>query len=104
MKIYIAGKITNNANYKEQFKRKELELKLQGHTVLTPTCLPLGFEWGEYMHICKAMIDVCDAVFFLKSWKDSKGAREEYKYTRQQGKELMFEELDIDKLDILEVE
>ena len=93
MKIYIAGKITDNENYKEQFKQKELQLKLEGHTVLTPTCLPLGFEWGEYMHICKAMIDVCDAVYFLGNWQDSKGAVLEYAYAGTKEKRLMFEEL-----------
>ena len=93
MKIYIAGKITNNENYKEQFKQKELELKLQGHTVINPTILSdIPLEHDEYLHINKAMIDVCDAVYFLNNWQDSKGAIIEYAYAGKKGKRLMREE------------
>lgn len=36
MKIYIAGCITDNPDYKEQFKQAEERLKAQGHTVINP--------------------------------------------------------------------
>lgn len=83
MKIYIAGKITGNPNFKDDFKKAELALKLQGHIVLSPAdtiARIQGLEHHEYLHICYAMIDVADAVAFLPNWKDSKGAREERNY------------------------
>jgi FMN phosphatase YigB (HAD superfamily) len=92
MKVYIAGKITGNSNFKEEFKKAELALKLQGHIVLSPAdtiARIQRLEHHEYLHICYAMIDVADAVAFLPNWKDSKGAREEREYARKNGKEII---------------
>jgi len=87
MKVYIAGKITGLENYKLEFEKAETFLKLQGHRVLNPSILPYpGFEHHEYMHICFAMIDVCDAVFLLENWTTSDGAKMEIKYAIDKGK------------------
>lgn len=86
MKIYIAGKITGNPNYKRDFGNVEKMLKREGHTTINPSILPKGFEWSEYIHICKAMIDVCHAVYLLNSWKDSQGATVEKSYAEAKGK------------------
>lgn len=93
MKIYIAGKITGHENYKADFKKAELDLKLKGHKVLNPadTIARInGLKHEEYLHICLAMIDVADAVAFLPNWKESKGAREEREYAMKKGKEIMY--------------
>lgn len=37
MKIYIAGSITNNPDYKEQFEKAERELINKGYEVVNPT-------------------------------------------------------------------
>ncbi len=92
MKIYIAGKITGFDKAKEVFKKKEIELIKRGDTVLNPTVLPYGFEHEEYMHICYAMIDVCEKVYFLNNWNNSKGAKMELEYAITQGKRLEFQE------------
>lgn len=80
MKFYIAGKITDNQNYKQQFEAAQSFLERAGHIVMNPAILPPGFEHHEYMKICYAMIDVCDAVYFLENWQDSKGAKLEMDY------------------------
>ena len=90
MKVYIAGKITGNPNYKRQFAKAERELKTQGHTTMNPAVLPDGFEHHEYMKICFSMIDICDSVFFLSNWNDSIGAQMEHIYARATGKGLLF--------------
>ena len=79
-KIYIAGKITGEQNFKQIFEKKENELKEQGHIVLNPAKLPAGLEYEEYMGICFAMIDVADEVHFLHNWQDSSGAIRESLY------------------------
>ena len=89
MKIYIAGKITGNPDYKTHFAKAEKELIKKRHTVMNPTCMPLGFGYEDYMRICFVMIDVCDAVYMLNNWEDSPGAIREYEYAK--GKEIMFE-------------
>lgn len=89
-KAYIAGKITNNQNYKEEFQKAEKYLKSQGYIVMNPARLNSGFEQKDYMHICMAMIDICEAVFFLANWKDSPGAEEEMYYAVHMGKKIQF--------------
>lgn len=60
MKIYIAGRITGNPNYKAQFKATAAMLQEEGHTVLNPAELPEGMKPADYMRICFAMLDSAD--------------------------------------------
>lgn len=92
MKVYVAGKIRGDDNYKEKFKQAERTLSKLGHTVLLPSVLPFGFEQKDYIHICCAMIDVCEAVYFLKDWVNSPGAKEEHEYATQIGLKIMYEQ------------
>lgn len=91
MKTYIAGKITGEPDYYEHFQRAMLNLRIEGHLVITPTILPDGLTHDEYMHICFSLIDVAEAVYFLSNWKESAGALEEYRYAIHTGKVLMYE-------------
>lgn len=88
LKIYIAGKITGDENYKAKFEEKQKELEKQGHIVLNPATLPKGMSNEDYMRICFAMIDVADIVYFLDDWKDSEGAKLEFDYCYYTGKEI----------------
>lgn len=91
MKIYIAGKISDDPNYKQKFQAKAEQLRSIGYKVLSPAVLPLGFEHDEYLRICYAMIDVCDGVYLLEDWRESKGARLEREYAVKNNKMLVYE-------------
>ena len=80
MKIYIAGKITGDPDYRAKFADAQRQIEAQGHTVLNPAELPEGMEPKDYMRICFAMIDVADAVVFLPDAAESAGARLEMAY------------------------
>jgi len=83
-KVYLAGKITGDPVYREKFNKFQKALESIGYYVLNPAILPDGFEYEEYMSICFAMIDVCEAVAFLPDYRDSPGAlREEFKAIRE---------------------
>ena len=86
MKVYIAGKITGDPNYREKFERAKTALEDKGYTVLNPSVLPGGMTPADYMRICFAMIDCADLVIFLYDWASSKGAQLERQYCRYIGK------------------
>ena len=90
-KVYLAGKITGLDNYKELFAAVEKIVTDAGHQVMNPAVLPPGFEQEEYLHVCEAMIDVCDGVCFLDNWRDSPGARHEYQYAVEKHKLTWFD-------------
>lgn len=79
MKVYIAGKITGNPDYINQFAEAEKELKASGHTVLNPV-KNKGFSYKEYidMGLCELM--KCDGIYLLDGWQESSGARLEFLY------------------------
>ena len=90
MKIYISGAVTGVDNYKEIFGATEREWNKSGHAVLNPAILPPGFEYEEYIHVCLAMIDVCDAVYLLPNWEKSVGSMMEMRYAEKCGKAILY--------------
>jgi len=101
MKIYIAGKITGDPDYYRKFQDAALKVRMAGHIVITPTCLPdnLGTH-ADYMHCCYALIDVSEAVYFLKDWKDSPGATDEHRYAHHTGKIIIYEGMAIPRQEV----
>lgn len=89
MKIYIAGKITGEPNYKEKFDIAATSLEAQGHIVLNPAELPEGMLPADYMRICFAMIDTADAIYLLNDWCSSSGASIERNYAIYTGKSIL---------------
>ena len=84
MRVYISGPITGTGDYIERFETIERELKEAGFDVINPAkvCakLPAGFSHDDYMHVCFAMLDLCDAIFMTYGWEHSDGATREAAY------------------------
>lgn len=100
MKIYISGKITGNPKYKKQFALAERELKARGYETVNPARLcdfmPASTTYSEYMRVCFLLIEMCDAVFLIGEWIDSKGAKAEFTYAHALGKKVYAEYDDIE--------
>lgn len=89
MKIYIAGKITGNDDYKKQFQEAELKLKAEGHQVINPTWKPLGLTYKQYIDMGLMELSQCDAICLLDGWEQSKGAKLEKQYAETIGLEII---------------
>ena len=95
MKFYISGPITGAEGYETKFEAAEEKLTAEGHTVLNPAKLnkimPRDTEHNEYMIMSFAMIDICDAVYFMPGWQQSRGSNQEYGYAVAKNKARYFQ-------------
>lgn len=91
MKVYLAGKITGDPNYREKFAAaaKKLEERA-GVTVISPAVTPEGLKKVDYMRICFAMLESADTAVFLPDWEDSPGAQLEKHWCEYVGKKMVF--------------
>lgn len=91
MKVYIAGRITGDENYKAKFEAAERYIKrMHDDIVLNPAILPAGMKPADYMRICFAMLDTADIVVFLPDFKESKGAMLEHTWCKYTGKPIFY--------------
>jgi len=86
MKIYIAGKITGDENYREKFEVFANYEDRQGNIPLNPAVLPAGMTQADYMRICFAMLDCADEARFIPGYEESPGAMLELDYCKKVGK------------------
>ena len=94
MRIYISGPITNVIDYKEKFARAEQNLKAKypDAEIINPTVLDkLPLTYDEYMELDLRLLGMCEGIYMLKGWEDSKGANREYGYALAKGKTFYFE-------------
>lgn len=91
--VYIAGPITNNENYLQDFQNAENKLKEMGFTkIINPTCLSkLNLDYEQFMKITLAMVETSDIVYLLRNWKKSGGAKREAELAFELKKDVMYE-------------
>lgn len=88
MKVYISGKITGNPFYKSDFQEAEEEMKEAGHEVVNPVkACPEGCcsTYKEYIDNDMEHLATCDAIYMLRGWRKSPGARLEHQYAQITG-------------------
>ena len=80
-KIYIAGKITGDLEYRAKFAAVEERLRSDPrNVVINPAVLPARLEYPDYMNICHAMLNAADRVVFFPDYRYSEGALLEMQY------------------------
>lgn len=96
MKVYISGPISGTNDYMERFAVAEKILQDRGYEVVNPAkenaVLPAGTAWEVYMGESLKMLCTCDAIFMMKNWLWSRGAKLEYAVATRMDKVIMEEE------------
>lgn len=95
MLVYISGKITGNENYKDDFRKAELWLKLNDYTPINPAKLDEALPkltYQQFMAIDYKLIELCDAIFMLDGWQKSKSACAELSYAKSLGKKPIYQD------------
>ena len=87
MKIYIAGKITGDNEYRAKFQEATSTMEALGHVVLNPAILPAGLAEQDYMQIALAMLNAADLAVFLPDYQESAGAMIEWAWCKRTKKE-----------------
>ncbi len=107
MKIYISGPITNDPDYMEHFNEAEERLKAKGYEVINPArsindlMKSIGWELDYNSILCMdiAMLQSCDAIYMLRGYRNSNGAKTERIFAVMLGKKFMSEEEERYELD-----
>lgn len=98
-KIYISGAITGVTDYMKHFQSAEDEINeinaKDGVMVFNPAKIsanmPEGTSYEEYMKVAFCLLEMCDTIYMLKGWKNSRGANREYGYAMGKDMTIIFE-------------
>jgi len=98
--IYISGKITDNPQWKEQFKVAEMKLMAQGDcVVINPQAIAEEVEkevenptYKDYFQADLRLLLICSTIYMLPNWKDSRGAKIEHSIAEALGMEIIYED------------
>ena len=91
MVVFISGPMSGLPDFnRPAFERTAQKIEKAFDCVaLNPAVLPLNMPDTKYMPICLAMIDQADAVYMMRGWRDSRGARLEHDYAKRCGKSVI---------------
>lgn len=96
-KIYISGAISGTDDFMERFAKAEKELAEQGYSVMNPakvnSMLPKDTSYADYMKMSFAMLEMCDGIYMLMGWENSKGANMEYEYAKLNHMVILYEQM-----------
>ena len=93
--IYIAGPMNGypGMNF-DAFHKAAFNLRAAGFTVINPAELnpDVNADWSDCMDVDIDAVFECDAIYMLKGWEKSKGARIEYRIAKNRGMEIIYED------------
>lgn len=95
-RVYISGGITNVPDYLKRFEDAEVELSKMGYTsivnpALVNSHLPKDLTHKEYMDVSISELRLCEAIYLLKGWEQSKGATTEKAFAVMNGMEVIYQ-------------
>ncbi len=97
MKIYISGKISNQPieHVRTKFKTAQEELEKQNHEVVNPLNNGLSEQntWEQHMVRDIELLFLCNAIYLLNDWQESKGAQIEHFIAQKTNKVILTQKL-----------
>lgn len=94
-RIYISGAITGTKGYMKRFAEAERNLTEAGHEAVNPAKvnaqLPKGTSYEEYMKMSFCMLEMCDCIYMLCGWQNSKGANMELRKAKELNLDIYFQ-------------
>lgn len=79
-KVYIAGPITKDPDYKRKFKEVAKRLQELKMHPFNPANAPQGMSYRYYINAGLRLLTQCDCICMLPGWSESTGARLEHEY------------------------
>lgn len=100
-KVFISGPMSGYDNFnRDAFMEAEKKLKDAGYSVFNPAwLLGLDSEWdnASVMAIDMAALSRCDAIYQLDGWRNSNGAKAEYRTAEWLGLDILGKNLSVKK-------
>lgn len=97
--IYISGKITGTNDYMQRFEQVERDLSDSygdDELIINPARvnaqLPKECSYSDYLTISLALLSLCDRIYMMSGWEDSRGARLEHDYAVAHGYDVLYED------------
>lgn len=86
MNVYISGRITGDANYRDKFLDAEKRLRGAGYSPVKPAAfVPDAEDWNGAMRAVLRLMLRCGGVALLPDWRQSKGAMIEARLAHEVG-------------------
>lgn len=79
-KVYLAGAISTDPNYREKFRKAQEKIEELGFIVLNPTCIRDDLNYDDYFPICYGMLKICNYMVVIDF---SKGVYKEIKFSEE---------------------
>lgn len=93
--IYISGPITKDENYKAKFEAAEKFLtSIAAYGGVVNPCKLAhdnSLTWKDYMVVDIYSLLECDAIYMLKGWRKSKGAKLERQIAKGLGLRIIYQ-------------
>lgn len=85
MRIYLSGPITGTQDAEQRFAEAEARLRDEyfGAEIINPVRVAAALPkltHDEYMIISFAMMEVCDSMYQMEGWRESRGCNQEAGY------------------------